>query len=66
MDKPTNIVQQQANNHPYTILIVPPNLSPVEYRVVNPVSTDIIENENAKLDSTLQTPQTIHNYANQN
>lgn len=54
MDKPTIMVKQPAINHPYTIETGPPNFSPVLYSVVIPVRTDMMANEKAKLDTTLQ------------
>ena len=53
MDDPTTMVKEPAINHPYTMDTGPPNLSPLLYSVVTPVSTDMIENENAKFERTL-------------
>lgn len=43
-----------ATNHPYTRVTVPPNLKPVLYVVVIPVSTEMMEKEMAKLEKTLR------------
>lgn len=53
MARPTTSVMAPAMGQPYTIVAGPPNCSPVPNSVVIPVSTDTIENDTAKLDSSL-------------
>jgi hypothetical protein len=53
MESPTRREKKPATSHPYTIVTGPPKASPVVYRVVTPVKIDIMENVNAKFDSTL-------------
>lgn len=48
------MVNPPAINQPYCNETGPPKLRPVLYNVVMPVSTDMIENEKAKLENTLQ------------
>ena len=50
------MVKQPAISHPYTKETGPPKFNPVLYSVVTPVNTDIIENEKAKFENTLQIP----------
>lgn len=53
MERPTVMVKAPATNQPNVMVAGPPKLSPVLYSVVIPVSTEMMENEKAKLDSTL-------------
>lgn len=54
MDNPTSILSPPTISHPYTMTTGPPLVNPLLYRVVTPVITEMIENENAKFETTLQ------------
>lgn len=53
MESPTNMVKNPATNQPQVVEAGPPKVRPVLNNVVIPVSTDMIEKENAKFDRTL-------------
>lgn len=57
MEVPTAMVKAPATNQPKVMVAGPPKLRPVLQSVVIPVSTEMMENEKAKLASTLMTNQ---------